>query len=72
MTEPGIRSRIPLSWGAKKKKKDQELIKHYFELKKCCVLGEGRSSAAAGNAYTSDVLCSNTIFHVELVHDCWV
>ena len=24
------------------------------------------------NAYTSDILCSNTIFHVELVHNCWV
>lgn len=23
-------------------------------------------------SYMSDITCRNTIFHIELVHDCWI
>lgn len=39
------------------------LLLNFYHSPKCLVLKQ---------TYTSDIICSNTIFHVELVHNYWV
>lgn len=62
ITEPGIRSRIPLICENRTRPWLRRL--NYYHM---LVLG-----GKPGETYTSDLTCGNTVFHVELVHDGWI